>query len=345
MLSVHHLLTQLFVEVGSKCALFCKHCSTMASPSGMEAIPLDRLYWLVDEGVALGLKKLTISGGEPLLYEESFKLSEYAIKKGIDVTIYSCGVFFDGERRSPIGEDVFNNLKRIGVKNLIFSLHGNEKIQDYITGIKGSYKIVTKSIRIAVEKGFNVEIHTVPTALNFNKLEGIVLTALELGVKKVSFLRVVPQGRLNEFPELILTRDQEKLLSSKLNRISKQYDIRLGSPWGCVTGDHKVKCTAGLNKILIGSNGNVYPCEAFKGALRNKEDVSNILFDGMGLKKIWEGDRYLNLVRELNKHHLDVEGCMECDKYRICHGGCHGQRLLRYDTISQGPDPGCVYNN
>jgi radical SAM protein with 4Fe4S-binding SPASM domain len=218
---------------------------------------------------------------------------------------------------------------------MIFSLHGTEKTHDYITGVPNSYDIVVQSIRRAKEQGFFVEIHTVPMKVNYLEIPTVIAKAHELKVDKISLLRHVPQGRSKDHNDLKMTADDYIILRRLLSEVKNKDFIRLGAPFSCLFPAKNNCCSAGKNKLLIGFNGDSYPCEVFKEALKNK--VSNIYINS--LEDIWAKDLMLNKIRALPVD--DISACNDCKNVKTCKGGCHGQRLIHNGSIFFGPDPIC----
>ena len=85
-------LKELYIEVGSRCYLSCRHCSSEACADAKESINTHKLCNVLREGKELGANLLTISGGEPLLHEGLFDFARFAKKNDYFIKMYSCGV-------------------------------------------------------------------------------------------------------------------------------------------------------------------------------------------------------------------------------------------------------------
>lgn len=330
------LLTELFIEVTDKCLLNCRHCSTEASPDGKEEIPLDKLIKLVDEGIPLGLKCFSISGGEPFLYPELVSLIRYVKKKRLFLTIYTCGIIHDRTGISSLPGHLLKELHDQKVERLIFSIHGLELTHDEITGLPGSFNLVLTSIQNALVVGIHVELHFVPMRNNIQDIPGVIGLANELRLRYVSFLRLVPQGRCVNQPHLLPDRSQlEKVVRWK-NDYEKRYPhmhVRLGAPFNCI--HPTAPCTAGENKLLISPTGEVFPCEAFKFLRGHRSTI----YDST-LADLWNRDGLLKKLRLL-KQQDSLKSCYGCSRMAVCRGGCPGQRMLYYGDPACGPDPLC----
>lgn len=329
-------LKEIYLEIGDRCLLNCRHCSSEAGSNEYEFIDLYNLCSIVKQGKNLGANTLVISGGEPLLHPNLLDFVHYAKRNGFEVRMYSCGVIEEGNTLSSIPNNTFTDLLQVGLNTIIFSLHGEEETHDNITGVKGSYKLVIESIQRAKLHGFNVEIHMVPMKINYKEILNVILIAEELGVEKVSLLRLVPQGRANHEDQLVMNQEEHqeftKIVQSVNSRGSK---IRIGAPYSCLFLNSQHNCSAGRDKVLIGPNGDVYPCEAFKTKLKGL--TSNIF--SKKLARIWKDDEMLNVIRSLDIE--EIENCNKCQNLKRCFGGCHGQRFISHSAVNIGPDPIC----
>jgi radical SAM protein with 4Fe4S-binding SPASM domain len=330
-------LKELYIELSNKCPLECKHCSTKASPEGVRFIEQNLLQNLLFEGRGMGAEKLTLSGGEPFFSPGIWELLSFAKKLGYSVKIYSSGVLSDGEKLLAIDEFTLQKIVHY-VERIIFSLHGaSADVHDYITGKPGSFELLMESIQRVVESGLPCEVHVVPMSINYRHIPYVVELAEGLGIKQVSFLRLVLQGRCVEHKELLMNKAQviefiniiENLSSSLLN-------VRKGAPYRCLFFEESNLCSAGKNKLLIGPDGSVHPCESFKS------DVATSNIKEKSLEEIWKTDKRINAIRKL--HLKDIGVCNRCKYSKQCRGGCPGQRWLEHGKVDQGPDPLCQVN-
>jgi radical SAM protein with 4Fe4S-binding SPASM domain len=334
-------LRELFVEITNKCFLNCKHCSTEASFLCSSFISSQRMFSLIDEGLELGITNLALSGGEPLIHPEWPSIIAYAKNKGLKVCVYSCGVFLnESDSLTSLPDEIISKLKELNVDNIIFSVHGFlSETHDDITGINGSFQCVINSITSCIEKGITPEVHFVPMKQNYHEIKDIVGFLRDLGIKKISLLRLVRQGRARQNENDLALKATEGLeIANMIKKLRLKYNdiqIRLGAPFNCVNPSNPIPCSAAQSKLLISPNGEVFPCEAFKflrGRMLNINECS--------LKYVWEHDMLLNQLR--NPNYQDIEGCKGCHMVDQCKAGCPGERMLFNDGIEKGPEIWCL---
>lgn len=332
-------LESLNIELAGKCLLECRHCSSSSTFTRKGKIDLKQMERLLIEGSNLGASNLSISGGEPLLYEGLFGVLKLANELKYRVKIYTSGITGNISRLEATDREMLLNIKEFGnIEAVIFSLHAPcADIHDYVTKRPGSFDLTVKAIKHAVAVGLTTEIHTVPMSINYVLIPKLTILAEELGAKKLSLLRLVPQGRCLENQHLIMNRVETAQFIKIVNCLdSPVLAIRKGAPYKCLFLTDVCACSAGVNKLLISPDGSVHPCEAFKFS---KSD-SNI-YD-TSLKEIWETDSRLNEIRSMNISQINI--CNECPNIQRCSGGCPGQRLLTHKDMYIGPDPICLVN-
>jgi len=332
-------LQELFVEVTNRCLLSCVHCSSCAGPNIGQSIPLEKVVSMIDQTIPLGLRSFTVSGGEPFLYPDLFRLLTYAKERGLILGLYTCGVIGTSRSLESLNDEFINKLFELKIDKLIFSLQGgNSQIHDSVTGIAGSFNITVQSIIKSVKCGLPVELHFVPMKINYQEIESIVKLAHQLGVKKVSLLRLVPQGRCDENLTLSSLEGIRVFDDAKtIRQLYPEVYLRFGAPFDCLTFAG-VGCSASKSKLLISALGEAFPCEAFKFLRGTRPSIHKST-----IKYIWETDKLLNDLRILKKENL--KHCNSCNLLSKCEGGCPGQRMLVNGDIKNGPDPWCLVHS
>lgn len=328
-------LEELYIEILDKCNLKCKHCSTEACQEKNTFMEMETYERIIEECIELGLKKVFVSGGEPLIHPNLLKMIELAKNKKLSVRVYSCGVDYIDNRYCGFNDEYFIKLKNIGVDRIIFSMHGIENAHNYITDNKIAYQCLIETIKNCKKADLEFEIHTVPMSNNYKECDKIIENAKELGAKRVSLLRLVPQGRLRKNNLLLMNRKQYQEFRDIANNILLKHKdfVRIGHPFNVLLNHCEQICNAGKNKILLDVYGNCYPCEAFKTIL--KGNTSN--YFEHSIEYIWNNDVILNKLR--NKK-IPSE-CEDCNVKEKCMGGCFGQRYLAFKDLNTYKDPIC----
>ncbi len=156
-------------------------------------------------------------------------------------------------------------LKQLGLDKIVFDWQAFEETTDNeLMGRKRLITCLMDSLIRATVTGLNVDVHFIPMKPNYMQFPDIIECLEISGVKNISVLNFVPQGRgKNNKEELMLSEEELKEFSEILKKVKKHYsgNIRIGIP---LNGRISHLCTAGTEKLDIKYDGTILPCPAFK---------------------------------------------------------------------------------
>ena len=326
------------LEITRRCPLRCIFCSSMGGEPHPNELGLKEWIRLVDESIELGAKSFLISGGEPFTSPFLRDLAHYINEKNVELSIYSSGNV-GNEIVTPVDVSDLEYVAELGDVRMVMSLEGsNPKTHEKITTVPGSYKNTILTLEEGKRLGLKVELHFVPTKINFKELPDVVKLAKKLDVEKVSVLRLVSQGRCVDFRDELELNPKEL---TELHSIFKQLEkygsyVRIGSPFNPFMLSKQYKCTAGTDRITITYNGLVAPCEAFKFILNQYKDEIDIRKHK--LSEIWGESSLFKEIRELHNISADIDSiCYNCKELELCGGGCPAQKILHTSITSFDP--------
>lgn len=293
-------LREIAIEILQRCPNRCIYCSSLSDLNKSHVIPFEKICQVVDDAKELGAKRVCISGGEPFLHPRIVDVVKHVSAAGLECYIYTSGIFYDGGYRS-IPVELFNAVKPFVTKLIVNYETTDSERYDVIMGTScNGLKLLESSILAAVSAGIEVEAHFVPMHINWKDAVSVVERSKQLGVNKVSFLRLVMQGRAHENVNLtVLSDDERREFISLVKSIpvpGGDKAIRLGIPFR--GNSFQCACTAGVQKISIRYDGVVHPCESFKndepaGLISAKPDN---IYDRR-LVEIYRDSDYLTEVR------------------------------------------------
>ena len=331
-------LSEIKIEVTHRCPLACVHCSSDAGPSCLREMDIADCLRVISQAADAGVKEVAISGGEPLIWPHVIEAAELAAQKGLQVTVYTSG-------NVPNVRKLLGSLKGVGATKAVFSVFGaDESTHERITRIKGSFNLTLAGLTAARDVGLTVEIHFVPMADNFGQLEAIAELAKKNGCCRVSVLRFVPQGRGYLMRKYALSAVQNCQLKHTIENLRRNgIEIRTGSPYNFLLLNPVPKCTAGIDRLIVGPNLRVYPCDAFK-QIEVEEIVGADDYSCLATKDLngcWTRSAYLNAVRDYltTPFHKPCETCGDLEQ---CLSGCLAQKVLAHGDLKKRPDPMCL---
>lgn len=306
-------LNEITIEVTQQCPNRCIYCSSLSDMEKTECLDYAAIIRVVDDAVTLGAKTVSLSGGEPFLRADIAEIVDYIQCKGLKLRLYSSGIYSDGDSYSSIPTTLLEAV-RGKLDALIFNYEAiDAELYATIMGTEAvNLALLDETIHRAIALGIPVEAHLVPMHCNFRQIPDVLSKLYSMGVSNVSFLRLVPQGRVLENKELVeMSVEEQEELKKIMAKCQETYQgkIRLGLPFSA----KRAACGTGSIKLTVRYDGYVFPCEAFKdGMMEINEGVMPENVKEKRLKNIYEESGYLKVVRDGLQVYSGCEGNEYC---------------------------------
>ena len=289
----------------------------------MPDMSIDAVKKLNDSFKQMGVKEVHITGGEPLLNKDVFKIISFLHQNGYLVRIQSNG--------SLIDESIAQKLKQSGANHVLISVDGLTDSHNQFRGNDNSFDLALNAAKICLDKNIFTRINTVVSRSNIGQLKELMLKVNNLNVDQHSFFYLTPMGRGKNIKSLILSlrewKDVQEDIFIWANEIGCFDKIRIQDVFheNDVSYDDLDICRD--DNCLILANGDVYHCVFFVDSpysLGNiyKEDIS----------QIWS--RVKDMLNNINSKRKK-----SCNLFN-CGGGCPGMSYCFGDDISKC-DPRC----
>lgn len=265
------MLSEISIEILQRCPNRCIYCSSHSNPQATHIISFEIIKNIIDDAKSLGCKTVCLSGGEPFLHPQILDIISYIAKQQLICYVYTSGIYMKDEVYSSLPNEYIEAIRGM-VDKVIFNVEADSStLYDQIMGTDvGGFDMMKKSINDCVSSGLVVETHVVPMQVNFKHLKSIFEMCYQLGVSKVSILRLVLQGRALVNLSLVkLTGEDSREVTKLIKALKKAYKgkVRIGLPYS--DSNCRIYCKAASDKINVRYDGNVYPCEVFKDDLLN----------------------------------------------------------------------------
>ena len=333
-------------EVTRRCNLFCAHCRASADDYATNELSTEECLALVEQFVQVGKPILILSGGEPLLRNDIFRLARYAAELGLRVVMGTNGTLID--------EDIATQLKDASILRVAVSLDfPTAELQDRFRGKAGAFDAAIAGITNAQKAGIEVQINSTITKLNTPYLSDLIALALEVGAVAFHPFLLVPTGRGKELTSVQLTaKERERTLNWFYD---KQVELKDKLPFKvtCAPQYQRIVsqrtrevenhsnsfdslstitrgCLAGTGFCFVSYQGKVKGC----GYL--DVDAGDIKKESFG--QIWANSPLFRQLRDLS----NVKGkCGVCTYKAVC-GGC---RARAYESTGDylEAEPDCLY--
>lgn len=311
-------------EITLKCDLACRHCGSRAGRARPEELTTAQCFDLARQMAELGIKEVTLIGGEAYLRDDWTDIVAEIRRLGMDCTMTSGGRGITPERARAAA--------KAGLMSCSLSLDGLSATHDRLRGVTGSYEAALSSMQNLRQAGVPVSTNTQVNRLTHAELPELLEVLIANRVHAWQLQLTVPMGRAADEPEIML-QPYELLevypaLAALLPRAKAgkvrvfpgnnvgyfgpfEHELRAHIPAG-----HSGSCGAGRATLGIEADGTLKGCPS----LQTEDWAGGNILD-TSLKDVWERSQRLRYTRDRTV--ADLWGyCRECYYADECRAGC-----------------------
>lgn len=164
--------------INSRCNLKCKMCSIVSSNKAHKEVSLGDIRKIVNNLVKIGAGVVLLTGGEPFLRDDLPEIVKIFTGNGLNVRLQTAGL--------TTRKEALSACVKAGAKDICVSLDSlDEEKQDFINGVKGSWKKAIQTIanisELFPKKGKVCALGCVLSSYNFEEIPLIVKFATKIG--------------------------------------------------------------------------------------------------------------------------------------------------------------------
>jgi MoaA/NifB/PqqE/SkfB family radical SAM enzyme/SAM-dependent methyltransferase len=327
-------LRELWMQINNACNLECTHCLVSSGPGKAPGLPPDRLETLVDRAAALGLERLYVTGGEPLLRKDLFHLLNRATSEhGLEAIVLTNGTIIKGAIREGL-----RSLDRERVRFQISVDGATPGTNDPIRG-KGTFEAALAGARTLADLGFDISLSTVTTEENLAELHQLPVLARSVGAKSQHLMWSHRKGRAavagnGFFPHigLLLESVMRTVEAAETEGIALDNVESVKRRVNGVPGLKYDLGNGGWDSLCVYVNGSVFPTAALVGEPKllcgdiSTHDLGSILEDSP-------------VVRRLRETSLAQKPSLQDDPFRFLTGGGDWEHAWWATGDALGVDP------
>jgi radical SAM protein with 4Fe4S-binding SPASM domain len=346
----HPPLRLISWNVTLRCPLKCAHCYVNAGEHEAKGVlSTEEAFAVIDQICELGRPVVILSGGEPLMREDIFKIARYGTEKGLPMAMGTSGVLID--------ETCAREIRDSGIRRVAISIDSADPVvHDTFRGVPGAWERAVQGIRHCWNAGVSVQINTTVLSPDFQAIQDVVSLGMNLGVTDYQLFFPVPTGRGNNVPWL--TPQVYEDLIRKVLVTFKDTGVnirptcapqfrRIADTAGIQNPSWGRGCIAGIRYCRIFADGDVTPCPYLPARAGNVRENP--------LKQIWDESPVLAVLRDPA---LLSGKCGRCGYHDIC-GGCRARSYKAGGSMTNmcggitwpdnpagdlcGEDPWCPY--
>lgn len=274
----------LRVSVTERCNFRCQYCMPEKPFSWVpkeNLLSYEDLFKFIKASIDEGIKKVRITGGEPLLREhlDVFIKMVFDYKNDIDLALTTNGFLLP---------KVAQKLKDSGLKRINISLDTLNQATAAKIAQKDVLETVLKGIQAASDAGLKIKINCVPIkGINDNDILDVLEFCKEKGyvVRYIEFMennhaKDGAKGlNSNEILEIISKKYPNiKMVPRDTSSPAQYYELEDGFQFGIIE-PHKDDFCAQCNRIRLTAEGFLIPCLYFEDAMSIKDAIQNNRID------------------------------------------------------------------
>ena len=162
------------LDLTYRCSNNCRHCWVRLPPGAPEKqdeLSLEEIKAIVDEARAMGCRRWSISGGEPMLRKDFAEI--------FDTIATRCAAYTLNTNGSLITPEIARLLRRKGTK--MVALYGaTAAVHDHVTRTPGSFEAAMRGFALLREAGAGFIVQLVPLRDNYHQFDQMVRLARTL---------------------------------------------------------------------------------------------------------------------------------------------------------------------
>lgn len=331
-----YALTSLYLYLTGGCNLHCAHC--WLDPEFLpqeekitDGLTVHDVKKAIAEARPLGLNNIKLTGGEPFLCNDIFKILDLISDEELSITIETNGTLIDRETAQFLSAKGISEIS-VSIDSPRASFH------DSFRGVKGALDQAIAGVEQAVAQGINVQFIMSLVSENAGDIEPLMAMAEDLGAGSVKVNPVMPIGRGNTLTRKGRTVPVEELISLAKwseGELAEKYGINVWftipsafKPMDAFLKQKNAECNI-LNILGIVSTGNISICgigREVKGLV-----MGNIREDS--LRDIWINSPVLAALRDLVPKKMEGV-CRRCILKGICLGSCRADAFVLSGSLA-----------
>jgi radical SAM protein with 4Fe4S-binding SPASM domain len=326
-------------EVTLRCDLACRHCGSRAGHARGDELTTEQCLDLVRQMAELGVKEVTLIGGEAYLRDDWTDIVREIKKYGMSATMTSGGRGITKERAEA--------AKQAGLESVSISVDGLEATHDRLRGVEGSFRSAFEALKHLSAAGIRVACNTQINRLSVPDLPELLELIAQAGIHSWQIQLTVAMGRAADEPEVLLQPYDLLELFPLLARLKErmvELNVRLWpgnnigyfGPYetllkGTMPRGHMASCGAGRSTLGIEADGAIKGCPSLP---TDAWTGGNIRDDS--LKDVWQRSTPLRYTRDRTVE--DLWGyCRTCYYADVCRAGCTWTSFVLFGKAGNNP--------
>ena len=301
----------LRISLTDKCNLRCSYCNPVDMPkgyfAGLPRMTAEEIDQIVSVFVIEGVKKIRLTGGEPLVRKDAREIIGRLSKYPVELAISTNGVFI---------HEYLDTFKQAGIKSVNVSLDSlNREIFFFITK-RDEFNRIMDNIHLLLLHDFHVKINVVVMKnINDNELIDFIEWTRDFPLH-VRFIEFMPfagnqwsREKVFSYHEILklisLNFDFLKLPDEKHDTAKKYFVPNHKGTFAIISTMSEPFCN-GCNRMRLTTDGKMKSCLFSKsevdilGALRNGLDIVPLIKQCVSDKEEFLGGQFTSVSENVD---------------------------------------------
>ncbi|WQV56538.1 GTP 3',8-cyclase MoaA [Helicobacter pylori] len=277
--SFNRVIDYIRVSVTKQCNFRCQYCmptTPLDFFDDEELLPLDNVLEFLKIAIDEGVKKIRITGGEPLLRKglDEFIAKLHAYNKEVALVLSTNGFLL--KKMAKGLKDA--GLSRVNVSldslksDRVLKISQKDALKNALEGIEESLKVGLKlKLNTVVMKGVNDD--EILELLEYAKNRSIQIRYIEF-MENTHAKDLVKGLKEREILDLIAQKYKIIETENPKKGSSKIYTLENGYQFGIIAPHSDDFCQS-CNRIRLASDGKICPCLYYQDAIDAKEAIIN----------------------------------------------------------------------
>ena len=295
-------LRSIHIEIANECNERCVHCYIPHEYKN-KTIDANLFYKIIEEGRAMNIINVTLSGGEPLLHKDIIKFLKKCRELDLSVNVLT--------NLTLLTDDIVFEMKKnplLSVQTSIYSM--NPQVHDSITKVIGSFEKTKNSLLKLYSAGIPVQISCPIMKQNKDTFDSVVNWGKELNISVATdyvIFAAYDHSNSNLINRLTLEEVEEcfdkQLCSSYCSSLDEMAKEKCS-----LTGEEPI-CSICRYYLCVSVEGNIFPCIGWQANV-----IGNLNTDT--IKNIWESSAEIKKLREIKRNSFPQ--CVSCEDRGYC---------------------------
>ncbi|WQT64926.1 GTP 3',8-cyclase MoaA [Helicobacter pylori] len=277
--SFNRVIDYIRVSVTKQCNFRCQYCmptTPLDFFDDEELLPLDNVLEFLKIAIDEGVKKIRITGGEPLLRKglDEFIAKLHAYNKEVALVLSTNGFLL---------KKMAKDLKKAGLSRVNVSLDSLKSDRVLKISQKDALKNTLEGIEESLKVGLKLKLNTVVMkSVNDDEILELLEYAKNRSIQ-IRYIEFMENTHAKDLVKGLKEKEILDLIAQKYKIIetenpkkgsSKIYTLENGYQFGIIAPHSDDFCQS-CNRIRLASDGKICPCLYYQDAIDAKEAIIN----------------------------------------------------------------------